>query len=131
MNVRKEVAGAPRHLARNRPGVGDQSEMKGNGSTAVKAFCKFLQIQAFFLQAFPRILLAVLSEFKALQVRKARLDFLQISVLSPPPGQASAKGARDALHRFRIAEYHHFRFSKIPAIGFFNGGALLHRRLRS
>jgi len=41
-------------------------------------FAKDFQIQRFFLQAFPKIPLAVLSVFSSLQVRQAQFHFLQM-----------------------------------------------------
>jgi len=43
-----------------------------------KLFAKLFPIPSFFLQANPNISLAVLSDFKALQVHQVRIRFLQI-----------------------------------------------------
>lgn len=59
-----------------------------------------MQIRPFFLQLFPNISLAVLSEFNGLQVLQGRNAFLQIS---EPVGEATPA--------FPISEYHDFRLS--------------------
>jgi len=61
-----------------------------------KPFVKDFQIYACFLQAFPKIPLAVLNYFKGLQALQARLAFLQIfasgRLPQAPPGPYGETG---------------------------------------
>ena len=92
------------------------------GAKPPTVFAKFSQIGRFFLQDSAKIPLAVLSDFKGLQVRPAQNDSLQIYVRSEPTPRPSAKGASGPpleMPSFRISS--HSIFENTGAALFLDG----------